>query len=213
MKSKSVEGSAFALVNRALSSGVCDAWVDVNGNVHPDVGEDDWSTVGAGRSSLARAHARHNHGHGAPGHPGQRLSWQHSKHGNHVPDEHLHPLPLNPDVNNGVFAAAFPNINYISRPQKPFRGERLLALVVRSGASAAGIFPQSEGIFVGVDLQQAQAGNIPIEFWVANAFGVRLYMIDANPGIEIRMPVTLTGTLLTTDTITCAIMVLGRVLA
>lgn len=202
----------------AQTAGVCDVWVDVAGEFH-ETGADDWSTVGApprthgGSSAHSRAISRHSPGGGAPGHPGQRLDWQHSKHGNHVPDEKLHPMPLNPDTNNGVFTAAVTLITYVARPQKPFRGERLLTIVTRSGASAAAAIPISEGIFVGVDLQQVQAGNIPIEFWVVNAFGVRLYMVDANPGIEVRMPVVLTSALAGADTLTALIMILGRALA
>ena len=128
----------------------------------------------------------------------------------------LHVMPLVPDVNNGVFSSAVGSsaiITYIARPQKPFRGERIITSISFFGPTATAQ-PQSTGIFVGVDLQQVEAGNIPLSTWAASAFGVRLAMVDAEPGIEIQIPVVLVGaTLLTTDTITVSVTILGRVLA
>jgi hypothetical protein len=138
--------------------------------------------------------------------------WMNGAWGVNPPNEMLHVMPLVPDLNGGVFTAAFTAIEYIARPQKPFRGERLITTVTRAGA--AGSLPVSTGIFVGVDLQQVESGNIPIETWLATAFGVRLAMVDALPGIEIRVPVIIAGAAITsTDTVTVTITVLGRVLA
>lgn len=145
----------------------------------------------------------------------QAPPWWKGTSGVNQPNEMLHVMPLVPDVNNGVFTTAFTaaTITFISRPQKPFRGERIITNVSPFGPTASGV-PNSTGIFVGVDLQQVEAGNIPLSTWAATAFGVRLAMVDAEPGIEIRIPVVLVGTaLLTTDTVTVSVTILGRVLA
>ncbi|MFI4978535.1 MAG: hypothetical protein ACHQC8_07680 [Solirubrobacterales bacterium] len=144
----------------------------------------------------------------------QAPPWWKGTAGVNQPNEMLHVMPLVPDTNNGVFAAAFTaaTITFISRPQKPFRGERIITNVTASAAATA--VPQSTGIFVGVDLQQVEAGNIPLSTWAATAFGVRLAMVDAEPGIEIRIPVVLVGAALgTSDTISVSVTILGRVLA
>jgi hypothetical protein len=170
-------------------------------------------------------------GHGATGrgagggrgfqHPGtfpglpagvQAPSWMNGAWGVNPPNEMLHVMPLVPQLNGGVFSSTVSAIEFIARPQKPFRGERLITTVTRAGA--AGSLPVSTGIFVGVDLQQVESGDIPIETWLATAFGVRLAMVDALPGIEIRIPVTIAGAAITsTDTVTVTVTVLGRVLA
>jgi len=177
-----------------------------------------------GRSSqsrgMQRGHMQGGRGGFAPPRPNlppgvQAPPWWKGTAGVNQPNEMLHVMPLVPDTNNGVFTAAFTasTITFISRPQKPFRGERIISDIAPFGPTASGS-PQSTGIFVGVDLQQVEAGNIPLSVWAATAFGVRLAMVDAEPGIEIRIPVVLVGAaLLTTDTVTVSITILGRVLA
>jgi hypothetical protein len=139
--------------------------------------------------------------------------WLKGGFGVHGPSEQLHVMPLVPQTNNGIFTATITSIEFIARPQKPFRGERLITSTVNSGTTAAGTSAQSTGIFVGVDLQQVEAGNIPVSTWAATAFGVRLAMVDALPGIEIRIPCVLVGTLTSPDTVAISFTVLGRVLA
>ena len=129
------------------------------------------------------------------------------------PDEYMNPLPLTPSANNGVFSTAFTEITYEGEPQKPYKGERMVSIVARNGASATGSIPVSTAIFVGTDLMQAQQGNIPVEFWPVNAFGVRMHWKDAKPGVDIEVPVVLTSALAGTHTITLVLMILGRLLA
>jgi hypothetical protein len=173
---------------------------------------------GGGRGGgIQRGHGPTGGGRGGGSFPGlppgvQAPSWMNGAWGVNPPNEMLHVMPLVPDLNGGVFTAAVTAVEFIARPQKPFRGERLITTVTRAGA--AGALPVSTGIFVGVDLQQVESGNIPIETWLATAFGVRLAMVDALPGIEIRVPVVIAGAAITsTDTVTVTITVLGRVLA
>ena len=128
------------------------------------------------------------------------------------PREGMEPLPLTPDLNNGIFNATTPNINFTARPQRPFRGERLLAQVLRSGASTAGVSAVTTGVFVGTSLQQLTLASYNLEFFAATAFGVRLDLIPAEPGIDItiRCTVTPTGVIAGTDFINLQLLLLGR---
>jgi hypothetical protein len=95
-------------------------------------------------------------------------------------------LPLTPDLAGGIFAAATPNINFIGRPQRPFRGERLVTRVTRSaGAGAVNILCNT--LFVGTQPQQAQIQAFDVEQFGPTAFGLELVMSQAQPGVEIQL--------------------------
>jgi hypothetical protein len=126
-----------------------------------------------------------------------------------APQEGLISLPLTPVQNGGVFNAANSNITFTGQTQKPFRGERILATVVRTGVSATGrILTQ---LFVGTDLQQASIEGLDLEV-IGNpqAFGVRLAMSPAQPGVFFNFPCRVTVPLAGPDTIAVSIQVLGR---
>jgi hypothetical protein len=127
-----------------------------------------------------------------------------------LPREGLEPLPLVPDTNGGQFTAAVTAIRWSARPQRPFRGERLLVQVLRSGASAAALAVLGQGFFVGTALQQLQIGGLNLEFFAATAFGVRLDLMPAEPGIDITTLVNLSGALAGADFINVQMMLLGR---
>jgi hypothetical protein len=99
---------------------------------------------------------------------------------------------------------------FLARPQKPFRGERLLVVVTKSaGAAATQVLIGS--IFVGTDLQVVSAAPLPAEVFGATAFGVRLAMTSAQPGIDIFVNTALSGPALAVgETITVTITMLGR---
>jgi hypothetical protein len=132
--------------------------------------------------------------------------------GVNAPREGMEPLPLVPDVNNGVFTSTVGLITFRARPQRPFRGERLLATVLRSGASTAGVAAVTTGVFVGTDLQQLQIGNYNLEFFAPTAFGVRLDLQAAEPGIDISIGTTVTpaATISGSDFISVQLLLLGR---
>jgi hypothetical protein len=126
------------------------------------------------------------------------------------PGQGLEPLPLtgNPTP---TFTAAIAAVTFDARPQRPFRAERLLVSVRRAGASAAGLSVVTSGVFIGTNLQQAELGNMDIEFFGPTAFGVRLNLVSAVPGMLIRLPLTLQGGVLAgADTITVVMTFLGR---
>ncbi len=133
-----------------------------------------------------------------------------------APREGLEPLPLVADLNGGVFTALVPGpITFRARPQRPFRAERLLASVRRSGASTAALAAVTTGIFIGTELQQMQIGNYDLEFFGSTAFGVRLDLKPAEPGIDIGMGIQIANGAIgaAPDFIAVQLLLLGRSIA
>lgn len=124
------------------------------------------------------------------------------------PAQGLIPLPLVPDTASGVFAAAVTSINFQARPQKPYRAERLLATVRRSGAAGVIIF--CDTMFVGTDLQTAEVGSFDIENFGPTAFGVRLMLKPAEPGVLIRLACRASTAPAGADTVSVGLMFLGQ---
>ena len=130
-----------------------------------------------------------------------------------APFEGLVPLQLEPSANGGVLTAAFPSITFGASPQKPFRGQRIVAVVNRSaGAGAVGVRIQG-GVFVGTDLQAASFGDTPLEVFAPTAFGVDLVLAPAGPGIQYRLPVLANPAVPGGETVAVQITVLGRYIA
>lgn len=127
-------------------------------------------------------------------------------------DEGMLPLPMAPQGGSpaGTFTAAIPSITFQGQLQKPYRPERLLTSVVRTGASATGRLLAQ--LFVGTDLQQAEISGWDAEIvGNPNAFGTRLTCTPAQPGVFVRLVITLSGGLAGTDTIFASLLFLGRV--
>ena len=122
-----------------------------------------------------------------------------------APDQGLLPLPMG----NFTFTAAAQTFTFAGQIQKPFRGERFLVTTVRTGASATGRLLAQP--FVGTDLALLDIQPVDIEqLGAGNAFGVRLTMKPAQPGVFIRLVTTLSNALTGTDTIFASIQLLGR---
>ena len=141
----------------------------------------------------------------------RKPSWRHSTMAPGViaPDEGMLPLPLTGSGGTGTFTATLSSITFQGQLQKPFRGERLLVSTVRTGTSAVGRLISQ--LFVGTDLQQLDVQGFDAEqVGAQNAFGVRLTMKPAQPGVFIRLVTTLNSALSGTDTIVTTITVLGR---
>lgn len=129
------------------------------------------------------------------------------------PSEGHEPLPLVPNLQNGTFTATgVPIITFQARPQRPFHPQRLLAQVLRSGTSAAGLAAVCSGIFIGTALNQLQLGAFNIEFFGQTAFDVKLAMTPCGAGIDVNFPINLTGALTSTDTINVQLLLLGQTL-
>lgn len=124
-----------------------------------------------------------------------------------APDQGLLPLPMG----NFTFALAAQTNTFQGQIQKPFRGERLLVTTVRTGASATGRLLGQ--MFVGSDLAALDVPPIDIEqIGSPAAFGVRLTMKPAQPGVFIRIVTSLSGALAGADTIFVSVTLLGRLI-
>lgn len=128
-----------------------------------------------------------------------------------APDEGMLPLPLRPDRNGGQFSATTNNITFEGSLQKPFRGERLLVSVDRQGTSATGFLDTL--MFAGTDLQQVDIQRVDLEQVAAQqAFGVRLAMTPAQPGVRYAFDIVLSTPLTAPDVINVRLQILGRVI-
>lgn len=130
-----------------------------------------------------------------------------------TPYEGLVPLQLQPDANAGVLTAAVPVINFVGRPQKPFRGQRVVA-VINASAGAGAVQPRIlGGIFVGTDLQAASRGDTPLAVFAQTAFGVELVLAPSGPGIEVNIQVGSVPAVPGAESVAIAITILGRYIA
>ena len=177
---------------------------DVMGDVMGDMDGDDVQIVGIkrGRDGKKRMIAIPN-----------KPTWRKGQlaPGVQTPGEGYWPLVLAPQAGGGIFVAALPNITFSGQLQKPFRGRRLLVSTVRTGASAtARLLGQ---LFVGTDLQGAELGGFDIELvGGAASFDTSLTMMQADPGVLIRLQVSLFGAALAgADQIAASITILGNV--
>lgn len=127
-----------------------------------------------------------------------------------MPGVGLEPLPLTGQLNQGIFNAANPVISFDARPQRPFRAERLLASVVLTGGAAGTVL--CDGIFIGTNLQLVELGAFDVSFFAPNAFGVRLKLVPAAPGILIRLQCRFNGTIGAGTAVT-TLMFLGRTIS
>ncbi len=136
---------------------------------------------------------RHPHRRGAPNLP-PRPGWRDNElaPGVVMPDEGMHPLPLTPLQNNGGFTAAFPSITFQGQLQVPFRAERLLAQSARVNGGGTAVGRILGQFFVGVHLQQAEIFGLDVELIGAvTAFGTRMTLHQAPPGVLIRVITTI----------------------
>lgn len=165
------------------------------------------SLVGAGRR---RAAVQRGHGHRGRA---SKPRWRNNlAPGVPAPGYGVYPIPLTPLVNNGVFTGGNTQIEYRAVAQIPFRGERLLARVGRTGTTAAGalVFAQN-GVFIGIRPQIGVLGSINLEDYQAGAFGVRMVMQAATQGAEIRVFAFVNPAVTGTDTLALSLQILGRV--
>jgi len=129
------------------------------------------------------------------------------------PDEGLVPLPMTATAGSpaGTFTSTLPQITFQGQLQKPFRAERLLVSVVRTGTDATGRLLTQ--LFVGTDLQGAEIAGWDAELiGQANSFGTRLTCKAAEPGVQIRLIVTLSNAMtVTTSSVFATMLFLGRI--
>lgn len=122
-----------------------------------------------------------------------------------APDQGLLTLPMG----SFTFTAAAQTNTFSGQVQKPFRGERFLIRVVRTGTTATGTILSQ--LFVGTDLAMLDVAPVDLEsLGNPQAFGVRLTMKPAQPGVFIRALCTLDTVIAGADTIKVTLQLLGR---
>ena len=125
-----------------------------------------------------------------------------------MPGEGMEPLPMTPSANNGILNLATQTMNFTARPQAPFRAERLIATVRRTGA--AGVIVLGSNLFVGRQLQLVQVGEFDLENFSPTAFGVRLKLVASQPGVDISLTVRANPAITGGDTIAVSVLFLGH---
>ena len=164
---------------------------------------------------VGRGHHGHHHAAGRHMALPPKPQWRHGElaHGVNTPDTGMFPLPLTGTGGTNTFTATVAAITFQGSLQKPYRSERLIFIVTRIGASATNLRVQGQ-IFVGTDLQQGELGLLDLEsLGAVTAFGTRLTLSPANPGVFVRLQTQLVGGVLTgTDTILVNTYFLGQVI-
>jgi hypothetical protein len=107
------------------------------------------------------------------------------------PQEELDYLPFDGTsfVNAGESLALFGVAGLIiARPQRPFRGERLvLTAVDASGNDVSHLININPAIYVGAVQVGASQGGMPIAAFAPNSFGVRLSWPAAGQGTDVKI--------------------------
>lgn len=120
----------------------------------------------------------------------------------------------------GLFPAAFPpatfalatGTNVITvnmNPQAPFVGARLVAQVVRNGASAAATAPILTDLRVGMVPAVTTVDGVPVEIFAPNAVDTTLKLPPTTPGVLYQASMRLTTALTGTDTLIVLLSIVG----
>lgn len=99
-------------------------------------------------------------------------------------------------------------VTLTARPQKPFKGRRLVIPIFRT-AGAAAIGVNVTALSVGQANQLVSSGAVPADAFVPGAFGVDLNLDPATPGIDITIVLATTATPGAGETITVTPMLIG----
>jgi hypothetical protein len=118
-------------------------------------------------------------------------------------------LPAGFPVFTFVLATGTGIIQQTMNVQTPFRGQRLSAVVIRSGTSAATTAPLLGLLLVGQKPIITTANGVPLETFNQNAFDTNLLMPPTVPGVIYTMNISLTAALTTTDSVICLVAIIG----
>jgi hypothetical protein len=114
-----------------------------------------------------------------------------------VPNSGLRLQPLG--LGATAFTATSGTILALSaQPQRPFKGQRLVLDITRTGATSTGLVTVTR-LDVGTDNQLVGSGSISAGAFAANAFDVNLMMAPATPGITITCQLNISAAPTTTD--------------
>lgn len=122
-------------------------------------------------------------------------------------DEAMFPLGLGIATFN---ATSGTQLTLTARPQRAFRGERLVLTSVRDGASTDGLLVTIADIKIGDVSQKVGGGVLPANVFSNDAFGVRLMLDAAVPGVDITLTLNISGAPTGTDFLIISGAIIGR---
>lgn len=93
-------------------------------------------------------------------------------------------------------------------PQRPFKGQRLVLDITRTGATSTGLVTVSR-LDVGTDNQLVGSGSISAGAFAATAFDVNLMLAPATPGIIITVQLNISAAPTTTDRVDIGATIFG----
>jgi hypothetical protein len=109
-----------------------------------------------------------------------------------------------------IFSAASGNtLNATTRPQKPFKGKRLVVDIARSGATATGLITVTD-IRIGVQSQLVSTGSIGAGSFAATAFDVNMELSACTTALDITVSYANALTPTSPDTIQVATTLFGE---
>lgn len=100
-------------------------------------------------------------------------------------------------------------VNQVMNVQTPFRGQRLSAVVIRNGTSAATTAPVMTQFIIGQKPIITTQNGVALETFNQNAFDTNLLMPPTMPGVNYSMNINLVAALTTTDSILCLVSIIG----
>ena len=145
------------------------------------------------------------------GNPSRRWMKTASPQGVSLPNEELDPLPMTTDVLTSTKLTGAG----VAFPQRPFRGERLIASAlfypaVGTPVDIASAVFISPAMYAGAVQIGASQGDMPLSVYAGNSFGVRLSFPSMGQGTRFYVPYFTTVTLAVGDKIVVGLTVIGR---
>ena len=109
-----------------------------------------------------------------------------------------------------IFSATSGNtLNATTRPQKPFKGKRLVVDIARSGTTATGLITVTD-IRIGVQSQLVSTGSIGAGSFAATAFDVNMELSACTTALDITVSYANALTPTSPDTIQVATTLFGE---
>ena len=128
-----------------------------------------------------------------------------------TPDEEMDTLPFIESLNNGVIDPTHLELQFVSFPQRPFRGERLIISAFSATVSdPASLLVIDPAMYVGATQIGATQGRVPITMFAPNAFGVRLSFPEAGQGTRVFIPIVALASPGAGNSISVSVGLIGR---
>jgi|ERR1051326_787084 hypothetical protein len=129
----------------------------------------------------------------------------------HAPKEDTDMLPFDEILNGGVIDATHTELRFVAQPQRPYRGERLIAAAFTSISGLDAFAPLVvDGLpVVGVAPISSATGRFPLSAFKPEAFGVRMSWPGSGQGTRIVITVVSLLTPTGADTITVTLGAFG----